>query len=139
MRGIFSGLGHDTDRSAMTQAVLEGVAFAFRDGKDALEAGSPPIREAMVIGGGARSDRWLSILANTLNLPLKRYHQAEAGAAFGAARLAHLACTGESPEAVCTPPSGEADNFTPHPPRVAAFAERYTVWRRAAEVSRTLR
>lgn len=139
LRGGFSGLGHETDRRAMTQAVLEGVAFAFRDGKDALEAGTAPIGDAMAIGGGARSALWLSILADVLNLPLRRYRQAEAGAAFGAARLARLACTGEEPDAVCTPPSGEADIFMPHPARAAAYAQRYAIWRRAAEVGRTLR
>lgn len=139
LRAGFLGLGHDTDRKTMTQAVLEGVAFAFRDGKEALESGTSPIEEAIVIGGGARSDAWLSILADVLNVPLRRYRQAEAGAAFGAARLARLACTGESPEAVCAPPSGEADIFTPHPARAAAYAERHAVWRRAAEVSRPLR
>ncbi|MGO4174159.1 xylulokinase [Bosea sp. TAF32] len=139
MRGSFIGLGHETDRTAMTQAVLEGVAFAFKDGKEALEAEASPIEEAMVIGGGARSDTWLSILSDVLNLPLKRYHKAESGAVFGAARLARLACTGESPEAICTRPSGEAAIFTPHPRRAAAYAERYAVWRRAVEVNRTLR
>lgn len=139
LRGGFSGLGHETDRRAMTQAVLEGVAFAFRDGKDALEAGTAPIGEAMAIGGGARSDLWLSILADVLNLPLRRHRQAEAGAAFGAARLARLACTGEEPEAVCTPSSGEADIFMPQPARAAAYAQRYVIWRRAAEAGRTLR
>lgn len=139
LRAGFLGLGHDTDRKAMTQAVLEGVAFAFRDGKEALEAGASPIGEAMAIGGGARSDRWLAILTDVLNLQLRRYRQAEASAAFGAARLARLACTGEGPEAVCAAPSGEADIFTPHPDRAAAYAERHALWRRAAEVSRTLR
>jgi xylulokinase len=74
-----------------------------------------------------------------LDLPLRRYRQAEAGAAFGAARLARLACTSEAPDDVCTPPSGEADIFTPHPDRVAAYAERHALWRRAAEVCRRLR
>ena len=132
-------MGHQTDRRAMTQAVLEGVAFAFRDGKEALEAAASPIAEVMAIGGGARSDLWLSILADVLERPLKRYRQAEAGAAFGAARLARLVCTGEQPEAVCTPPSGEAEIFMPHPARAAAYAERYAAWHRAAEISRTLR
>nr|WP_047578297.1 xylulokinase [Methylobacterium sp. ZNC0032] len=139
LRGAFTGLGHEADRKAMTQAVLEGVAFAFRDGKEALESGASPIGEAMAIGGGARSDAWLSIMADVLDLPLRRYRQSETGAAFGAARLARLACTGESPEAVCTPPSGEADIFTPHPARAAAYTERHVLWRRAAEVSRALR
>lgn len=139
LRGAFAGLGHDTDRKAMTQAVLEGVAFAFKDGKAALESSASPISEAMAIGGGARSDAWLSILADVLDLPLRRYRQAEAGAAFGAARLARLACTSEAPDDVCTPPSGEADIFMPHPGRAAAYAQRYAIWRRAAEVSGTQR
>uniref|UniRef100_A0A9E8CMK0 Xylulose kinase n=1 Tax=Bosea sp. NBC_00436 TaxID=2969620 RepID=A0A9E8CMK0_9HYPH len=139
LRGGFTGLGHETDRPAMTHAVLEGVAFAFRDGKNALEAEGEPICQAMAIGGGARSAIWLSILADVLDLPLSRYRQAEAGAAFGAARLARLACTGEEPDAVCTPPSGEVDIFTPHPARVAAYAQRYALWRPVAEISRTLR
>ncbi|MDQ2632946.1 MAG: xylulokinase, partial [Pseudomonadota bacterium] len=31
IRGSFTGLGHEADRATLTQAVLEGVAFAFRD------------------------------------------------------------------------------------------------------------
>lgn len=138
MRGGFARLGHDTGRKAMTQAVLEGVAFAFRDGKTVLEADAPPIGEAMVIGGGSRSDLWLSILASVLDMPLSRYRQAETGAAFGAARLARLACYGEDPEAVCTPPSGGVDIFAPHAARAAVYSEHYEIWRRMAEVSRSL-
>lgn len=139
MRGGFAGLGHETDRRAMTQAVLEGVAFAIRDGKLALENGAAPIGEAMAIGGGSRSDLWLSILADVLDMPLRRYRQAEAGAAFGAARLSRLACSGEDPATVCTVPSGEVDIFTPHPARVGAYADGYVRWRHAAAASSALR
>jgi xylulokinase len=139
MRGGFLRLGHEADRRAMTQAVLEGVAFAFRDGKNALESGASPIGEAMVIGGGSRSDLWLSILADVLGMPLRRYRRAEAGAAFGAARLARLAHTNEDPDAVCTPPSGDVDIFTPDPVRAAAYADHYALWRRGAEIARMLR
>ena len=38
IRGAFTGLGHETGRAALTQAVLEGVAFAFRDSLEALRA-----------------------------------------------------------------------------------------------------
>lgn len=42
IRGMFAGLSHNTTRADMTQAVLEGVAFSFRDVVDALaDAGSP--------------------------------------------------------------------------------------------------
>jgi len=35
VRGVFLGLSHDTDTIEMTKAVLQGVAFAFRDCQDA--------------------------------------------------------------------------------------------------------
>lgn len=139
MRGSFAGLGHETDRRAMTQAVLEGVAFAFRDGKRALEADADPIEETLAIGGGARSNTWLSILADVLNLRISRLRQAETGAAFGAARLARLACTREDPEIVCAPPSGKVDTFVPRPHKTAAYSEHYLTWRRAAELGQSLR
>ncbi|UZF91090.1 xylulokinase [Bosea sp. NBC_00550] len=138
MRGGFARLGHDTDRNTMTQAVMEGVAFSFRDGKAALESAGSPIGEAIVIGGGSRSDLWLSILANVLDMPLHRHAAAETGAAFGAARLARLACTGEDPREICLKPEGTPETFRPEPALVAAYAARYPVWQRAAAFSREL-
>lgn len=43
IRGVFSGLEHETDRNAMTQAVLEGVAFAIRDNLVALQSAGTEI------------------------------------------------------------------------------------------------
>ena len=57
IRGAFAGLSHDTDRAAMTQAVLEGVAFSLRDCLDALAASGTSVETADVIGGGSRSAR----------------------------------------------------------------------------------
>ncbi len=88
----------------MTKAVLEGVAFAFADGQDALLAAGTTIDEVTVIGGGARSRSWGEILASVLNRSLIYRSGGEVGPAFGAARLARLAVTGESPETVCTAP-----------------------------------
>ncbi|MGH8430971.1 MAG: xylulokinase, partial [Solimonas sp.] len=38
IRGLVMGLGHETDAKALTHAVLDGVAFAFRDSLEALRA-----------------------------------------------------------------------------------------------------
>jgi xylulokinase len=105
LRGAFRKLSSATDRPAMTRAVLEGVAFALRDGLDALkEAGSDPA-ELAVVGGGSRSEAWMSILAGILDKPLYQLSQGEHGAALGAARLARLAVTREAPASVCVPPA----------------------------------
>ncbi len=38
IRGAFIGLGHESDRAVLTQAVLEGVTFAIRDNLEALKS-----------------------------------------------------------------------------------------------------
>lgn len=107
--GVFVGLTHDTTRADLGRAVLEGVAFALADGLDALRAaGAEPGRIA-VIGGGARSPYWGAILASALGHPLRYARDADLGPAFGAARLARLAATGEAPETVCTPLPSERE------------------------------
>ena len=109
LRGAFAGLSHATDRASLTQAVLEGVAFSMRDCLDALAASGTRVASADVIGGGSRSRAWIAILASVLGIRLHRLAAGEHGGAFGAARLARMAVTGETPGAVCTPPKRIGD------------------------------
>ena len=103
-RGVLVGLGHESDRKVLTQAVIEGVAFAVRDCQEVLKAAGTRIESLMAVGGGSRSRLWLSIIATLLDAPLHLPEHAEAGGAFGAARLGLCAATGADPLAVCTPP-----------------------------------
>jgi xylulokinase len=128
IRGAFAGLAQDTDRAAMTQAVLEGVAFSFRDCLDALAASGTRITEADVIGGGSRSRAWVGIIASVLGIPLHMLAEGEYGGAFGAARLARLAATGEAPQAVCTKPARLA-TIEPDPALADAYAGRLARYR----------
>jgi xylulokinase len=104
-RGALFGLTHDSDASAIGQAVLEGVAFAFADGFDVLVEAGARIGSISVIGGGARSMWWGRVLAAALRQPLIYREGSEVGPAYGAARLARLAKTGEPPSDVCKPPA----------------------------------
>jgi xylulokinase len=103
-RGVFFGLTHDSDRAALGRAVLEGVAFAFADAQDALVEAGASIGSVSVIGGGARSALWGRILASVLDRPLAYRTGADVGPAYGAARLARIAATGEAALDVCTAP-----------------------------------
>lgn len=102
--GVFMGLDHETDRAQLGRAVLEGVAFALADAKQALVDSGTEIGEVSVIGGGARSALWGRILASALRQPLVYREGAEVGPAQGAARLARMAVTGEAPDTVCSKP-----------------------------------
>lgn len=103
-KGVLFGLTHQSDGASLAQAVLEGVAFAFRDGLDALLQAGGGLDSITVIGGGARSAYWGGILSAALDRPLIYRDGGEVGPAFGAARLARLGFEGSAIEDVCTPP-----------------------------------
>lgn len=103
IRGAFIGLEHATDRAAAVRAVLEGVAFAIRDCRDALAATGTKITRLYAVGGGSRSDYWLSVIATALDVPLAVPVSGDYGGAFGAARLATMAATGAGAEIATLP------------------------------------
>lgn len=57
-RGTFIGLTMDTSRTDMTQAVLEGVAFAVRDSFEVARSLGICIERSKICGGGAKSPLW---------------------------------------------------------------------------------
>lgn len=128
IRGLFQGLSHETQRCDLTQAVLEGVAFAVRDCIAALAEAGTHIVTADVIGGGSRSPFWIALLANILNLPLNRVAESDVGAALGAARLGRLAATGEGPVDVCRRPR-RLETVLPEATLVDAYASSYQRYR----------
>ncbi|MGR4846445.1 xylulokinase [Rhizobium sp. LARHSG275] len=104
IRGAFIGLEHESSRVVLTQAVLEGVAFAIRDNLEALRSAGTGISRVTAIGGGSRSRYWLASIATALGVPVDLPADGDFGAAFGAARLGLIAATEADPIAVCTPP-----------------------------------
>lgn len=90
-RGTFIGMTMDTTREDMTQAVLEGVAFALRDSFEIIKNTGLPIERIRINGGGSKSPLWCRILANVLNVKVDKINSEE-GPAFGAAILAAVGC-----------------------------------------------
>lgn len=128
IRGVFSGLEHESDQRALTQAVLEGVAFAIRDNLAALQSAGTEISSLTAVGGGSRSTYWLKAIATALNVPIALPEEGDFGAAFGAARLGLIAATGVDPLAVCTPPRTER-TIEPEAALTPAYEEAYQRYR----------
>ena len=103
VRGAFVGLDHATDTAAATRAVLEGVTFAVRDCRDALAATGTKIDRLLAVGGGSKSDYWLSAIATALDIPVDVPVSGDFGGAFGAARLGLMAATGAGAEVATQP------------------------------------
>ena len=90
-RGTFIGMSMDTTRADMTQAVLEGVAFAIRDSVEVARKLGIEIPRSNICGGGSKSRLWKTILANVLGIPLDSI-ATEQGPGYGGAMLAMVAC-----------------------------------------------
>ncbi len=89
-RGTFIGLTMDSTRADMTQAVLEGVAFAIRDSFEVAKSLGIKIERTKICGGGAKSPLWKKMIANILNIKVDVI-ESEEGPALGGAMLAAVA------------------------------------------------
>ncbi len=103
-RGAFLDMDNETTPQRLAAAVLEGVAFAHADGLAALREAGTSLDVLHMIGGGARSAAWGTVIAAALGVPLAYLEGGEAGPALGAAKLAQMAVTGCSANEACTRP-----------------------------------
>ena len=128
-RGTFTGITMDTTRADMTQAVLEGVAFALKDCLVAAESTGVSVARSKLCGGGAKSALWKRILANVLDVALEVPQQDE-GPAMGAAMLAAVACgefsdVGQAAQALVR----VAERIEPEEALVQRYRGRYEMFR----------
>ncbi|MDX3773396.1 xylulokinase [Chromatiaceae bacterium AAb-1] len=125
-KGVWFGLSHATDRTALTYSVLEGVSFALAQGAEALHASGLLPTEINLIGGGARSPFWRQLLADVINQPLTFREGGEVGPALGAARLARLALEPQANLSELCPPPPVVSQHLPDAERHAVLAGRYS-------------
>ncbi|MBK8084729.1 MAG: xylulokinase [Devosia sp.] len=104
-RGTFVGLSHSTDPALMAQAVMEGVAFAFRDCKRVLNDAGTALGRLIAVGGGSKSELWLRLIATNLDTEIALPADGDFGGALGAARLGLCAAEGADPLSVMTMPA----------------------------------
>jgi xylulokinase len=129
-RGTFIGLTMDSTRADMTQAMLEGVAFAIRDSLEVARGQGIDIQRSNICGGGAKSPLWKKIFANVLNVKLDIV-ESEQGPGMGGAMLAMVADgTYPSVQAVCKKLVNVVDTIEPDPELVARYEARYQQFRK---------
>ena len=129
-RGTFVGMSMHSTRAQMTQAVLEGVAFALRDSFEVAKSIGLEVSRSKLVGGGAKSPLWRTIIANVLGIPLDIL-KTEEGPSLGGAMLASVACgefasVFEAAKAVVE----VVDTIEPEPELVAKYNERYKEYKK---------
>lgn len=90
-RGVFLGLHAGHGRPHLARAVLEGVAYSFRDCLEVMKEHGVSINEIRATGGGARSPLWMDIQVNVSGEPIVTMGADAGGAAFGACILGGVA------------------------------------------------
>ena len=124
LRAGFSGLSHATTRTDLTRAVLEGVAFALRENREALTGTGTQINRLIATGGGSRSIYWLKLLASVLGIPVELPARGDFAAALGAARLGMIASGDVSIPAACYSPNID-QVFEPEPRFLDSLSSKY--------------
>jgi sugar (pentulose or hexulose) kinase len=77
-KGAIIGFGDVHTRAHIYRSILEGLAYALREGKENLEKRQKcKITQLVVSGGGSQSDAALQLTADIFNLPVHRPHTFE--------------------------------------------------------------
>lgn len=127
-RGSFVGLSHLSDPARLAQAVMEGVAFAFRDCQRVLKDAGTEMVRLLAVGGGSKSELWLRLIATNLDAEIALPEDGDFGGALGAARLGLCAAEGADPKDVMTMP-GIKTVIAPDPALRSAYSDQYARYR----------
>lgn len=131
IRGGFVGLSTNSNQTKLTQAVMEGVAFALLDCMEVLKKAGPCPDQLLAIGGGSHSRFWLETIAATLNKAIACPIDGEYGAAMGAARLAILGKTSEPVKNILSQPT-IAETIEPRSDLTDLYCEAFTTYKKAS-------
>ncbi|MBB5017558.1 sugar (pentulose or hexulose) kinase [Chitinivorax tropicus] len=125
-KGAIIGFGDVHTRAHVYRAILEGLAYALKEGKQRIEKASRvPITQLRVSGGGSQSDAALQLTADIFNLPVARPHLYETsglGAAINASVGLGLHRDFHSAIQQMT---RLGTTFQPNPPHAAIYGELY--------------
>jgi len=78
-KGTLYGLTLETTATEIYRALMEGVTYEMRYNVECLAKAGIRIDSLRAVGGGAKSDLWLQIKADIMNLPIEKLNVTEAG------------------------------------------------------------
>ena len=116
-----------TSKADMLYACLEGVIFGLKDGFEAVNEVNNNTNETFVVGGGAKSQTWLTLLSSAINININQGEDSNLGPSLGVARLAMMA-TGEFDQEQVMKKMLVKSIINTNPQLVEILNKRYQVW-----------
>ncbi len=128
-RAAFVGLSLDHTQSHLVRAILESVAFLLKDNINLIRDLGVAVTSVRSMGGGAKSDLWLQMKADVLDLVVEQVAQPET-ALLGDGLFAGLA-VGVWPDAEAAVAQVARTNrrFVPDPARLHAYQQAHKRYR----------
>ncbi len=140
VRGGFVNLSLEHQRADLMRALYEGVALNLRWILDACASAGEPCPSLRAIGGGARSDVWLSIIADVTGRRVELVEHPQQAGAIGAALVAAIATGALGGIEAVTSSVRVARSFEPNRANAGVYARAYEVFRELhAPLSRAAR
>lgn len=97
-RGAFIGIHNLHGQTHFMRALLEGICFALRQVKEAVDSGPTKASRIIISGGISRSPQWVAILADIMGQPLTIQNTGDASARGAAMMAANTLFPGTNPE-----------------------------------------
>jgi xylulokinase len=129
-RGVYFGLHAGHGKPHLVRAILEGVAFAFRDCLEVMRGHDIDIHEIRATGGGAQSPLWMDIMVNVSGEPIVMMAADAGGAAYGAALLGGV-CAGvySSTEQACSGVVKTGERIEPDKEKSGRYRDFFELYR----------
>ena len=129
-KGAILNLTTETTDAQLYQSLMEGTAMEMRLNADMVGRYGITIQNTVATGGGANSDKWLSIKANIQNIPIKTLRSSEGGLC-GCAMLQAVALGGaENLQDAAKTFVRYAKEFAPNAQKHAAYENQYQKYKK---------
>jgi sugar (pentulose or hexulose) kinase len=126
-KGAIIGFGDVHTRAHIYRAILEGLAYALKEGKQTLERRQgKKITRLIVSGGGSQSDAALQLTADIFNLPAHRPHTFETSGLGAAINVAVGLGYFENYQQAITAMTRISKTFLPHKANVDLYQQLFT-------------
>lgn len=132
-RGCLMGFTLYHSRAHVARAVYEGVAYALRSCADVMGECGLPVRELMLIGGGASSGLWPDILASVFGCESRVHSRPGEATSLGAAIAAGVGAGVFGSYSEAAQMVSARSCHAPHPDWTAEYARRYPVYAKMYE------
>ena len=125
-KGAIIGFSDVHTREHMYRAMIEGIAYALKEGLEGIEKSQKhKVKELRISGGGSQSDAICQITADIFNLPVSRVQTYET-TSLGAAISVFVALKEfNSVEEAMKAMSHKTDTFTPNPEAAKTYEDLY--------------